>query len=150
MDCQAAQCSVFSTAERPAAAGRILLLTASDRPDFPEEGGVSIFMTVHDSIVDERRSRNKPTLRRETGEPGGSSLTETVCQLHRGGRSSETHWMLTPQSAGILLSSHQFHHHLTSTSDVTAEKKLSAFKLCRFSFMSHQEHFLFGVQTSAY
>lgn len=27
-------------------------------------------MTVHDSIVDERRSTNKPTPRREAGEPG--------------------------------------------------------------------------------
>lgn len=73
-----------------------MLLTSSDRPGFPEEGGVSIFMTVHDRSVDERRSTSKPTPRRETGELGErtsgeggteaeeiSSLTKTekVCKL---------------------------------------------------------------------
>lgn len=47
-----------------------MLLTSSDRLGFTEGGGVSIFMMVHDRSVDERRSRSKPTLRRETGEPG--------------------------------------------------------------------------------
>lgn len=53
-----------------------MLLTSSDRPGFTEGGGVSIFMAVHDRSIDERRSRSKPTPRRETGEPAERRASE--------------------------------------------------------------------------
>lgn len=71
-----------------------MLLTSSDRPGFTEGGGVSIFMTVHDRSVDERRSRSKPTPRRETGRERERTAkegevilsltkTEKVCELQK-------------------------------------------------------------------